>query len=335
LIVPNTWLSNTYSESIRRFILTNSTNLRITATPTNTFEGISVDTLFFNAIKNGVANTLFQIGKLEFGASDSEQVGVLPFETYSDGKTPISMVIDASLNSILSKIKSKGKELSGLADITRGIHPYRTGGYGVSAFGTGCQIQKDVDERPYNSIEFREGYRPFIYGKNLKRFENIKSNEYINYGKWLAEPREPTFFEGERVYSRKILGERLIVTFVNDDSVADQQVYITKPKKGMNALYLTGVLGSKLMSFYIRNYFDEVNDAFPQIKVKQLKSLPINTQDTKTHAEISKWVEQVLAKKQATPSASTADLEAAIDRLVYQLYDLSADDIALIEAAVK
>jgi hypothetical protein len=335
LIVPNSWLSNTYSESIRHFILTNSTSLTITATPTNTFEGISVDTVFFNASKNGIAVPSFQICKLAFGTSTSETIGVLPFENYSDGKTPISMAINASLTAILSKIKSNCKELGELADITRGVHPYRTGGYGVSAFETGCQTQKDVDERPYNSIEFVNGYRPFIYGKNLKRFERIKSNEYINYGKWLAEPRESTFFEGERVYSRKILGQRLIVTFVQDDSVADQQVYITKPKQGMNALYLTGVLGSKLMSFYIRNYFDEVNDAFPQIKVKQLKSLPINAHQINTHAAISNLVEQVLSKKQATPSASTADLETAIDALVYALYELSAADIALIEAAVK
>jgi hypothetical protein len=40
------------------------------------------------------------------------------------------------------------------------------------------------------------------------------------------------------------------------------------------------------------------------------------------------------AQKKADSSVSTADLEARLDKLVYELYDLNASEIAMIEKAI-
>jgi hypothetical protein len=42
-------------------------------------------------------------------------------------------------------------------------------------------------------------------------------------------------------------------------------------------------------------------------------------------------VEPILAQKKSDSSVSTADLEGMIHRLVYELYDLNASEIAIIE----
>jgi adenine-specific DNA-methyltransferase len=42
-------------------------------------------------------------------------------------------------------------------------------------------------------------------------------------------------------------------------------------------------------------------------------------------------VDQILARKRGNPPADTRDLERAIDDLVYRLYDLSPDEIRLVE----
>jgi hypothetical protein len=39
--------------------------------------------------------------------------------------------------------------------------------------------------------------------------------------------------------------------------------------------------------------------------------------------------------KKATPSLSTAELEGEIDKLVYGLYGLTAEDINIIEQSIK
>ena len=42
-------------------------------------------------------------------------------------------------------------------------------------------------------------------------------------------------------------------------------------------------------------------------------------------------VSQILADKQANPAADTSALEAEIDQQVYQLYDLTDEEIAIVE----
>lgn len=183
----------------------------------------------------------------------------------------------------------------------------------------------------------------------MKRFTPPKAKEYIKYGKWLAEPREAKFFEGNRIYSRKILGERLVVTFTDDNSVADQQVYITLPKLiGIDAKIFAAILGSKAISYYIRNYYDEVNDAFPQIKISQLKSLPIPELDKNDNkleeikSKICSLVTQLIDSKKQFEFVKTdrdrtflenkcTALDRQIDNVVYQLYELTPEEIAIIE----
>ena len=45
-------------------------------------------------------------------------------------------------------------------------------------------------------------------------------------------------------------------------------------------------------------------------------------------------VDQILAAKDADPDADTSALEAEIDRLVYDLYGLTASEIAAVERRV-
>jgi hypothetical protein len=165
----------------------------------------------------------------------------------------------------------------------------------------------------------------------------------------LAEPRSPQFFEGERVYSRKILADRLVVTVEMIDSVADQQVYITKPaQNSVRATFLAGILGSRLIAFFIRSYYDEATQAFPQIKVMQLKALPIpklnlsSGADKARHDKMVALVNSMLGLHKQLSAAKTAvqkefiqhkieATDASIDRLVYDLYGLTKKEIAIVE----
>ncbi|HOS47306.1 MAG TPA: TaqI-like C-terminal specificity domain-containing protein [Bacteroidia bacterium] len=341
-IVPNVWLTNTYSSSTRKFLLGNSAELKIAVPETKVFEGITVDTVIY-ILKKGKRNTkTFTVAKLAH--SDESLISDLDFTEYASGEKPISTSLSKGGNTLIEKIKNNKTALGEIADITRGVHPYRVGGFGKSAFGKGEQIQRDVDERPYHSVKPKSGYRPFVYGKDLKCFTKVKPKEYISYGKWLAEPRDEKFFEGDRIYSRKILGETLIVTVEKENTIADQQVYITKPHdKSISVNYLSAILGSKLISFFIRNYFDEVNDAFPQIKVGQLKSLPIKIESEKNQAEVNKLVDQLIKLNEEKSTAKLATqvsqfeskivyCEDKINQFVFQLYELTDAEIKIVTA---
>ncbi len=348
LIVPNIWLSNVYSSKTRRFILSSSNRLRIALPPKVVFPGLTVDTIIFALQKADKPGISFSVAKIDITGIE-KRVTKWPTSLFVDGERPISTVSTPVIQKLLEKVCLGSIPLETLAEITRGIHSYRVGGYGKSAFEPGFQTERDVKERPYHSSKKKGNYRPFIYGKDLSRFAPCNAAEFVKYGVWLAEPRKPQFFTGERVYSRKILGKRLVVTVVNDNSVADQQVYISKPKSDRtNAKFIAGVMASRLISFYIQYYYDELRDAFPQIKVSQLKAMPIrildfsNPSDKARHDRMVKLVEQMLSLHKQLAEAKTEHqktvlqrqidaTDGQIDRLVYELYELTDEEVKLIE----
>jgi len=57
--------------------------------------------------------------------------------------------------------------------------------------------------------------------------------------------------------------------------------------------------------------------------------------DKSEQRKISDLVKQILAAKKRTPEADTTALDREIDRLVYQLYDLTPEEIAFVEAFVN
>jgi hypothetical protein len=346
-IVPNVWLTNTYSSSTRAFILNQATDLCILTPPSNVFPGITVDTVVYTIQKTVQSGRSFQINAMRDGRI--LELATHNTEQYLDGLRPISTSLDSASSDLVFRLKKNYPELQSFAKITRGVHPYRIGGYGQTAFGSGPQTPRDVKERPYHSMSKKKGYRPFIYGRDLHRFLPPISTEFVKYGPWLAEPRQSEFFQGERVYSRKILGKRLVVTLETTDSVADQQVYITLPmENSVKAPYLAGILGSLLIAFFIRGFYDENNDAFPQIKVGQLKSLPISTTDFSNptekaqHDKLVALVENMLELQKKYHDVRMEQdkelyerqikmVDAQIDRLVYDLYGLTEEEVKVVE----
>jgi adenine-specific DNA-methyltransferase len=345
-IVPNVWLTNKYSNKTRSYILSQANKLTLLIPPAYCFQKQTVDTIVYIYQKNSKPGNDFKIKSMKDGnIIDFAKHNLID---YIDGIRPISTTIDNISILLISNIYNNYPQLKCFADITRGVHPYRVGGYGVTAFGTGYQIERDVKERPYNSEIKKENFREFIYGRDLKRFTQPTAKEYIKYGPWLAEPRDPKFFENERIYSRKILSNRLVVTIEKKNSIADQQVYITLPKNILKVCYLAGLLGSRLIAFFIRRFFNEEQDLFPQIKVTQLKSIPIKPIDFADPADLARHdrmvalVQRMLElNKQAAEAALPFDRERwrrqieatdrEIDALVYELYGLSEEEIKLLE----
>ncbi len=319
--------------------------------PRDAFAGIMVDTIVYTLERAYKPGNSFGVEAIKEGRL--EYIATYDTAKYLDGHRPISTAITPQSADLAERLRKRNIELGSLAEITRGVHSYRLGGYGKSAFSPGPQTKRDIAERPYHSPKKKPLYRAFVYGRDLQRFTPPHATEYVKYGPWLAEPRSSEFFEGERVYSRKILAERLVVTVEAIDSVADQQVYITKPAPNtVKATFLAGILGSRLIAFFIRSYYDEATQAFPQIKVSQLKALPIPrlnlsaAVDKSRHDKVVAKVEAMLsAKKELAKSRTDKDrayyekkcaaLDHQIDRFVYELYGLTEDEIQIVERSTN
>lgn len=268
LIVPNSWLNNLFLDNVRKFFLNNSRIVEIVSMSSNTFLDANVDTTIvtFENSKKALTkltkciNEQFEIF-CEFDQMDwLKQKGAI-----------INVHINNNINEIFKKLNQNSISLEDIADIGRGVGVYhkRVG-----------HTKEFIERDPYQSAKKEDStFLPYLRGRNVQSgYLNWNDDSYISYGKWLAEPRDPKFFTGQRVVLRQIPSERLIVAYLEQDFVIDQSVFIARfyENAKFNPKSIMSVLGSKLMTFYFKFNYSEFDELFPKVKLQHFKSFPIS-----------------------------------------------------------
>lgn len=105
---------------------------------------------------------------------------------------------------------------------------------------------------------------------------------------------------------------------------ANSTNYISSKNNNIDLLYLLGLLNSRLFTYY-----DKLTNTNANITAKVLNNLPVRI--VPNQFEIIDLVKHILEIKQDNPSADTTDLEFEIDNLVYKIYGLTEEEIAVIE----
>ena len=110
--------------------------------------------------------------------------------------------------------------------------------------------------------------------------------------------------------------------------------------------YFLGLLNSQLLDFYIKSYSSPFSGGYFAYNRQYIERLPIRTIDFDNHTDVQRHdrmvslVERMLAlhkRKPATPqeqerlAREISATDAEIDRLVYELYDLTEEEIRIVE----
>jgi len=95
---------------------------------------------------------------------------------------------------------------------------------------------------------------------------------------------------------------------------------------------LLGILNSKMGWWLISKYCTAIQNGY-QLIWKYFSQIPITRGSDFVRKSISDLVNEILSSKKQNPSADTTDLENQIDQLVYQLYELTEEEIKTIENA--
>ena len=93
------------------------------------------------------------------------------------------------------------------------------------------------------------------------------------------------------------------------------------------------MFNSKLLNFLYHSISQEKGKSQAQVKIKTVKQLPVILPDKDKQNAIILMAEKILQAKATNPAADTSALEADIDRLVYQLYGLTTEEIAMVEGS--
>ena len=72
----------------------------------------------------------------------------------------------------------------------------------------------------------------------------------------------------------------------------------------------------------------------PQIRVDDIKKMPIAKEIYRFQNSIVKIVDEIIALKKTNPNHDTSSLERQIDAIVYKIYDLTDAEIEVIEQSI-
>ena len=175
--------------------------------------------------------------------------------------------------------------------------------------------------------------RPCLRGKNINRY-SYSCNQYIEYGKWLWCPREPIYFENEKIFIRQT-SDSLIGTYVKEPMCATDSIHSIISKDMRYSLkYILGILNSNLGNYMYKLMSCETGKVFAQVKLAVLRELPIKIVSESQQIPIIKLVDKILEIKKESPDKDTSIEETMINNLIYDIYGLSKDEIKIIEESI-
>ena len=345
-ITPNTWLNNKSTGKLRSFILENtSVDLIGDYSKTQVFPKVTVLPIITVLSRGSRRENSVQI--FETLGRNLVFAREIPQEMWNSEEGSIfNISFTQDEVEARNKIESLGVPTEEFAEVKFGIKLYETGK------GTPPQTKDAAKDKIFEaSTQIDQTYRKYLEGKDINSYLVNWQNRWLKYGPNLAAPRDPKLFEGERLLFRRIVGKRMIGTLVNEGFVTSQLLQIVKPNEGeLRAQYVLGILNSRAMAFYFRAKYNRQDKTFPEIRIYELRSLPIrpidfdNPDDVAKHDRMVTLVDSMLDLHRRRADEKNPDTlrqldaqitatDSQIDTLVYELYDLTEEEIALVEAS--
>ena len=339
-IVSDSWMKAENFSKLRNHLLGEHRLLRLAVFDFPPFEGATIENSVL-VVERGEKPALIPMDRFTEPGKFQLQSEVDPQKSIVRGL--IDPMYSEEALSLIAKMERGCVPLESLVELNRGIHAYRTDGYGKTRFGKGSQTKRDKDEQSYHAKKAVDStYLPEIKGKDVFRFEFVPTDDFISYGDWLAEAREPKYFQNPKVTVRKVLGKKLHGTFIREPMAIDQSLYILiSPKNDSKQLkFILGILMSGIGAWYLRTKYAIYDTLYPWYTRKQLAAFPIKPHDDKLVILVDKLLGLMPKLRAATAESEKAVLQNAvtatdqqIDKLVYELYQLTPEEIALVEGA--
>jgi len=344
VIIPNTWLQSLKYRNIRSYLVNNFFWRRILHIKDRVFKAV-VDTNVMIFEKNGY------IKNREFKVDEMENHEVRSLQTLDQYSLPqngdvINVLASDEEKRLFEKIKGQSVFVGGIAKVYSGITLFEKGK------GTPPQTERTMKTKPFvseapNKPEKGKNWLPLMRGSLMNRYANFwKNNYWVDYGQWLAAPRNPLIFSTEEKIIVRQTGDSIIATIIGKDIICRKNLHILiSENKAYNHKLILGILNSRLAGFFYEQINPEKGEALAEVKKNHVEQLPlpvINDSNKDKCASIAKNVEQLLAlniELQTTGNPTQKELlrqhisyvEDKIDSLIYEIYNLSENEINIIQ----
>jgi len=193
-----------------------------------------------------------------------------------------------------------------------------------------------------------------IRGRDIDRYFLEFGGHYVFYApEKLWSNTNPQMFKVSGKLISRQTSDRLRATIDTEKYLTLDSTHVIHLKEPLFSLkYFLGIYNSKLLNFLYVERVKESGRTFAQVKVVNLKPLPIRTidfddpEDKKMHDKMVKLVERMLDLNKKLAEAKVPDTKkrlqrriaatnTEIDRLVYELYELTEEEIDIVEGRLN
>jgi len=351
-IVPSTFSKEKYGTDLRRFLIENySLNMLFDFGAENVFKKVARQYNIFviNKTKNEKNET--KIMKSVNGKfQESATIDQKEFLNFYNNTFRTDLTIE-DIN-LKEKIFEKAELLGNICCINPGV-----------AAQSGIHSPKKFQKDDVIHESYSKGFKRYIEGKDVSRYKISWNGKYIDYdnnAEYFHRPKFPQLFENNKIIIRVISGEknRLLVAYDENKFYTNHTCnhlvlwsneikQLQNPgkkwkiieKHDFSLLYLTGILGSKLMSYYFSKFIatGTLQGTYSAINPEELRGFPIKDCSKSQKEKIIYLVKKLLVsesnkhadKKNIENMDSESEvkkIDNEIDELVFEIYGLNQSE---------
>ncbi|EAI8505019.1 class I SAM-dependent DNA methyltransferase [Campylobacter coli] len=213
----------------------------------------------------------------------------------------------------------------------RDIKRYRYEWAGLWVIGTFPSLKLDIEQYPALK-QYLSQFLPRIEQSGEKGCRKKTSNKWFETQDNIAYYEE---FEKEKIVYPN-MNKEFIAFFDNEFFLLNQKCFILSHQSNnkKELLYLTALLNSNVNFYYFKQIGAKLGASgyeMSKIFVEKLPIPKINSKNQKIADELINLADEILKAKEQDKNANTQELENKINSLVYKLYNLTEEEIKIIE----
>ncbi|HSV87226.1 MAG TPA: TaqI-like C-terminal specificity domain-containing protein [Bacteroidales bacterium] len=327
-IIPNTILVNENATKIRELILKNYSLETIRVFKNKVFENAQVETVIL-IIENRKPKKENNI------TIEKEEVIKIPTEKFLTSKNfKFNVAMDDNSEELLEKISACSVPLGELTETCIGI---QLGGSHGSDTKADFLSDKAADKT----------WKKVLDGKDINTYKLNWRNVFVHYGNWLHRKRDEKYFLNPKILIRQI-GKTPVATYDENDFYTLNTLYNIISISDYSPKFLLAIINSSLGKWFWVKKNSDFKTLFPKIKKSEIEAIPVCKIDFKNktanslYNEVIKNVDSILKLNEEITNAKLATqvsqlqgkidyCEERINQIVYQLYDLTDEEIKIVE----
>ncbi len=306
-INPYQYLSAESGNGIRHFIVKNhKLSSIVDVSNIKVFKDASTYTCINSIVKSNSQSDIVLFSPRDLVRIETNK-SIIPKSSFIQKQ---NYVITLSHNSLIDdKLEQQQKILADICSIFCGLSKT-----GFRDYVTYCQESSE--------------YQIFVESKQIKRYVT-ESEKYIDTT--LYSTNALRCFQNQCLFMTRMTSHCRVA--ISNEGECAGKVNVLHSFKNYHIKFVLGLLNSRLIDYYYctKNETKHLNGGALPFDTESIKSIPIPKLTMEQQQPIIALVDQILDAKKSNPSDDTSMLEREIDRLVYGLYGVTEEEIAVIE----